>query len=200
MPAAINGSASNAQPGEIALVSAAGAVVRLAADGSIYMQGNVNIQGNLVVSGDISDKNAVHSTLDVLRSGLQPARPRRRAARRRQHRWHEQADAVMADLAHYFGQDLSLGPTGDLALVSGSLAVEQRVLRRLLTAPGAYIWHVPYGAGLGALVGMPANARLITGLVRQQMGLEAAVAQNPAADRLRHGLARRHRGCEHRLR
>jgi hypothetical protein len=85
----------------------------------------------------------------------------------------------MPDLAHFFGQDLALGPTGDLALVSGSLAVEQRVLRRLLTAPGAYIWHVQYGAGLGAMVGMPANARLITGLVRQQMGLEAAVAQNP---------------------
>jgi phage baseplate assembly protein gpV len=67
VPAAINGSASNAQPGEIALVSAAGAVVRLTADGSIYLQGNVNIAGNLVVSGDISDRNAVHSTLDVLR-------------------------------------------------------------------------------------------------------------------------------------
>ena len=26
---------------------------------------------------------------------------------------------------------------------------------------------------------MPANARLVTGLVRQQMGLEAAVAQSP---------------------
>jgi phage baseplate assembly protein gpV len=65
--AAINGSTSNAQPGEIALVSEKGGVIRLAADGSIYMLGNVNIQGNLIVSGDISDKNNVHSTLDVLR-------------------------------------------------------------------------------------------------------------------------------------
>lgn len=67
VPAAINGSASNAQPGEIALVSKAGAVLRLVADGSIYLQGNVNIAGDLVVSGDISDKNNAHSTLDVLR-------------------------------------------------------------------------------------------------------------------------------------
>ncbi len=67
VPAAINGSASNAQPGEIALVGAAGAVLRLCADGSIYLQGNVNVAGNLVVSGDISDKNAAHGTLDVLR-------------------------------------------------------------------------------------------------------------------------------------
>ena len=98
VPAAISGAPSNAQPGEIALVSQAGAVVRLAADGTIYMlapqiniQGSARISGNLEVDGDItvlgthsgstgkliavgqiSDLNGVHGTLDILRQAHNP--------------------------------------------------------------------------------------------------------------------------------
>ncbi len=93
VPAAISGSASNAQPGEIALVSKAGAVIRLAADGTVYIkaptvniEGSARISGNLEVDGDITvlgthsgstgaltaageiyDLNKVHGHLDTLR-------------------------------------------------------------------------------------------------------------------------------------
>ena len=54
----------------------------------------------------------------------------------------------MSDISHQWGSDLSIGPTGDFALVSGAILGQQRVLRRLLTNPGDYIWHPDYGAGL----------------------------------------------------
>lgn len=85
----------------------------------------------------------------------------------------------MADIAHQFGNDIQLAPNGDLALASGTVLTQQRVLRRLLTNPGDYIWDVNYGAGLGAMVGQPANAARITAIIRAQMFQEATVAQNP---------------------
>ena len=47
----------------------------------------------------------------------------------------------MPDLAHQFGADLVAGATGDLAVVDGPALGRQRVLRRLLTNPGDYIWQ-----------------------------------------------------------
>jgi len=85
----------------------------------------------------------------------------------------------MADLALNFGSDLSIGPTGDLALTDGSVLTEQRVLRRLLTNAGDYIWQLSYGAGLGQFVGRPGVVAAIAGLARAQMLQEAAVAVNP---------------------
>lgn len=85
----------------------------------------------------------------------------------------------MAGISHQVGSDLSLGPTGDLAAADGLDLGKQRVLRRLLTNPGDYIWNLDYGAGLPALVGQPANAPAITGRIRGQMLLEAAVAHVP---------------------
>jgi phage baseplate assembly protein W len=83
----------------------------------------------------------------------------------------------MADLQLTMGTDLSVSPTGDLALVTGTQAGQERVLRRLLTNPGDYIWHLEYGAGLPAMVGQPARARVIEGISRAQMYLEPAVSQ-----------------------
>ncbi len=54
----------------------------------------------------------------------------------------------MYDLSHQWGDDLTVGPTGDMALVTGSVFGQQRVLRRLMTNPGDYIWQLDYGAGL----------------------------------------------------
>ena len=65
----------------------------------------------------------------------------------------------MPDLAHEFGADLQAGPTGDLALADGAALGRQRVLRRLLTNPGDYIWHPTYGAGLARFVGHPFGSR-----------------------------------------
>ncbi len=85
----------------------------------------------------------------------------------------------MADIAHQFGTDIVLAPNGDLALAAGPELTRQRVLRRLLTNPGGYIWDVNYGAGLGGMVGQTVDTARITALVRAQMFQEATVARNP---------------------
>jgi len=85
----------------------------------------------------------------------------------------------MPDLALQFGGDLSVGPTGDLLLAAGPALTQQRVLLRLLTNPGDYIWQLGYGAGLGQFVGQPGAPAAITGVTRTQLMLESAVAQTP---------------------
>jgi hypothetical protein len=85
----------------------------------------------------------------------------------------------MVDLALQYGGDLSVGPTGDLALADGPVLTQQRVLRRLLTNPGDYIWQVSYGAGLGQFVGQPGAPAAIAGVTRAQLLQEAGVAPSP---------------------
>jgi hypothetical protein len=85
----------------------------------------------------------------------------------------------MADLSHQCGSDLALGPTGDIATASGQLLGQQRVLRRLLTNPGDYIWQLDYGAGLARFIGRPVNPQQISAVVRSQIFKEAAVARQP---------------------
>lgn len=86
----------------------------------------------------------------------------------------------MQDLYHYIGSDLSTSPTGDLMPVSDIERGKQRVLRRLLTNPGDYIFHPDYGAGLGQKVGEILNVGEWTALIRGQMLLEDCVASQPA--------------------
>ena len=85
----------------------------------------------------------------------------------------------MADIAHVWGRDLQLGPTGDLALVSADNEVQQRILHRLLTNAGDYIWQLDYGAGLPSQVGRVADGAYIGAVIRQQLLLEPTVAQSP---------------------
>src|SRR5271155_3821108 len=85
----------------------------------------------------------------------------------------------MPDISHTWGSDLVLSPTGDLASVVNPALGLQRVLRRLLTNPGDYIWNLTYGAGLPAMVGQIVNVPAIQGLITSQMLREAAVAQSP---------------------
>ena len=59
----------------------------------------------------------------------------------------------MADAFHQWGSDLATGSTGDISTISGQLLGQQRVLRRLLTNPGEYIWQLDYGAGLARFIG-----------------------------------------------
>lgn len=86
----------------------------------------------------------------------------------------------MPDLYHVFGQDLAVSASGDLAMATGSEFGQQRVLRRLLTNPGSYIWQLEYGAGLARFIGQPTNAQRIAAVTRAQMYREAAVTRNPA--------------------
>jgi phage baseplate assembly protein W len=85
----------------------------------------------------------------------------------------------MADASHQWASDLVVGPTGDIASVSGQLLGQQRVLRRLLTSPGDYIWRLDYGAGLARFIGQPINAQQIKAVVRSQIFKEPAVARQP---------------------
>jgi hypothetical protein len=85
----------------------------------------------------------------------------------------------MTDISHYFGEDLSWSPTGDLAVAGTPEVTTQRVLRRLMTAPLSYLWNLGYGAGLPAMVGQVASASAIRGAAGDQMLQEAGVLQSP---------------------
>lgn len=85
----------------------------------------------------------------------------------------------MADAWHLFGGDLTVAASGDVAVVDGATEGQQRVLRRLLTNPGDYLWNPTYGAGLGRFVGLPIDTARIEGVIRSQIFREAAVARSP---------------------
>jgi phage baseplate assembly protein W len=85
----------------------------------------------------------------------------------------------MPDIWHQFGSDLVAGAGGDLLTVVGTTWGQQRVLRRLLTNPGDYIWQPEYGAGLAQFIGQPVDVPAIRGVIRGQIFLEAAVARSP---------------------
>ncbi|MDA8252627.1 MAG: hypothetical protein M0Z28_26135 [Rhodospirillales bacterium] len=85
----------------------------------------------------------------------------------------------MADLSHLYGADLAIAAGGDLAVAEGTTLGQQRVLRRLLTNPGDYLWNPNYGAGLGQFVGQPVNVARIRSAIRSQIFQEAVVARTP---------------------
>lgn len=85
----------------------------------------------------------------------------------------------MSDLALTFGNDLAFAPDGDLALAFGPVLTEQRVLRRLLTNAGDYLWQLSYGAGLAQFVGQTGATATISGIVRAQLAQESSVAATP---------------------
>ncbi len=89
---------------------------------------------------------------------------------------------ALDDVAHYWGSDVQPSLTGDLGRVNRSERSRQRVLRRLMTNPGEYVFHPTYGAGLPAQVGRNIDVGKITALIRGQMRLEASVSPTPAPD------------------
>lgn len=85
----------------------------------------------------------------------------------------------MADLFHWFGNDLVASPNGDLQTIDGTVKGQQAIVRRLLTIAQSYIWEINYGAGLSQFIGKTSTAKNIEGVIRAQLYLEADVAQNP---------------------
>lgn len=86
------------------------------------------------------------------------------------------------DCYHYFGGDLVINSRGDILMADGLTLSQQRILRRLLTNAGDYIWHPEYGAGLPSYIGLPLTQALfkeISGLITAHMYLESSVAQDP---------------------
>ena len=86
----------------------------------------------------------------------------------------------MNDILLEWAGDLTVGSTGDIALVAGSDMTKQRVARRLLTNAGGYLWHLDYGGGLGRFVGSPARPVDIESIIRTQLRLETAVSLSPS--------------------
>ena len=82
----------------------------------------------------------------------------------------------MSDAFHHIGDDLSVSSTGDLRLASTSEEGQQRVLRRLLTNSGDYIWHTTYGAGVPLQVGETTSVSAVGALIRGQMLQELGVS------------------------
>jgi hypothetical protein len=73
-----------------------------------------------------------------------------------------------------------VGPTGDIGVAPVQTEVQQRIIRRLLTNAGDYIWHINYGGGLGSYIGKPYSSALIEGTILAQLQYEVLVAANPS--------------------
>ena len=85
----------------------------------------------------------------------------------------------MQDAALFWGNDYVASPIGDIGLVDSTLLGQQRVLRRLLTNPGDYVWQPEYGAGLGRFIGAPLDVRAVTSAIRSEIFKEVAVSRLP---------------------
>jgi hypothetical protein len=75
--------------------------------------------------------------------------------------------------------DLALTVSGDLQTCTGTVQGQQRVIRRVLTAPGGLLFHPNYGFGLTQKIGAVQNAASLAGQLKAQIFMEAAVSQNP---------------------
>ena len=85
----------------------------------------------------------------------------------------------MADLNSPWGADLQISATGDLALVDGLNRSNQRIIRRLFTNLGAYIWHPEYGASIPDRIGDNIDVNLFQAVVYSQIMLEDSVSPTP---------------------
>ena len=83
------------------------------------------------------------------------------------------------EVQHTVGEDLTLSPTGDLAVSTGLNRTKERLLRRLITNAGEYVWHVKYGAGLPGYIGKALDPGQVKAVIRSQMAQEESVLQNP---------------------
>ncbi|MEW1780576.1 hypothetical protein AB0305_00105 [Arthrobacter sp. NPDC080086] len=86
---------------------------------------------------------------------------------------------LLNDVNHWVGGDITVSPTGDLGLASADLRTQQRIVRRLVSNPGDYIFHTDYGAGLPQKIGETLDVPALRGLIRSQILQEAGVAQSP---------------------
>lgn len=85
----------------------------------------------------------------------------------------------IADVAHWWGNDLQVSATGDLGRATGVDRSKQRVLRRLMTPPNGYIMHPEYGAGLPSYIGENEDPDQIESVIAGNMMREASVDRSP---------------------
>lgn len=93
--------------------------------------------------------------------------------------------STVSDIDHYFGNDIGVTPSGDIALVTNHDRTVERVIRRLLTAPASafgsgYAWEPDYGAGLPQKVGQEnIDPDAVRATVLSQLLIEPTVARIP---------------------
>jgi phage baseplate assembly protein W len=93
-----------------------------------------------------------------------------------------QDKTIIYDLYNDFSNDLLLSSQNDLQTCTGLIRSQQRVLRRLFTNPGDYIWHAEYGAGLPQYIGKPLsvdNFEEIKSRILSNIFLEDSVSKIP---------------------
>jgi hypothetical protein len=98
----------------------------------------------------------------------------------------------MSDLYQYWGNDLNVSPSGDLALANSTDTTQQQILRGLLTnaalfdragnplATADYSDHPDFGASLPRRIGSTLNVNEIRALVRSIVVSFPGVARTPA--------------------
>lgn len=93
--------------------------------------------------------------------------------------------STVSDIDHYFGNDIGVTPSGDVAMVSNHDRTVQHSIRRLLTAPASasgtgYAWEPNYGAGLPQKVGQEnIDPNAVRATVLSQLLIEPTVARIP---------------------
>lgn len=90
----------------------------------------------------------------------------------------------LTEVAHWWGADLLLSPSGDLAVVGQGQQSQidksnQRCLRRLMTNPGEYLFEPGYGAGVPGQIGELLDEPKVKALITGQMQMEGSVQQTP---------------------
>ncbi|QMV32420.1 hypothetical protein 8G_00026 [Ralstonia phage Hyacinthe] len=86
---------------------------------------------------------------------------------------------LLNDLNQWVGGDIGTSSTGDLGTANADTRTQQRIVRRLVTNPGEYIFHPEYGAGLPQKIGQTLDVGAIRGLILSQVRMEEGVAQTP---------------------
>jgi hypothetical protein len=84
------------------------------------------------------------------------------------------------DLDHWCGADIGLDAASGLQLAAPDDRLRQRLVRRLMTAPGGAMFHPEFGCGLPAMIGAQAPRATIIARVMGQVLAEPDVARSPA--------------------
>lgn len=89
------------------------------------------------------------------------------------------------DTYHYYGSDWQLSSNNDLLKTYHPEEGSQRLIRRILTVPGQYVWHPDYGVGAGQYIGNGLSDRdlnRLKALIIAQIYQESFVGRTPPAE------------------
>lgn len=79
------------------------------------------------------------------------------------------------DVYHIIGNDIQLDSTNDLQLVFDTNETNQRIMRRLFTNKGGYIWNSKWGASIPWKIGEPFSQEVYQDIIKE---VKAAVLED----------------------